>query len=56
MSEIVPGEVIQRLEQRHAELIDELDALNHRLEEALSSFQKAPEHSQQQALGAEAVQ
>jgi len=40
MSNMVSGEVIQQLEQRHVELIEELDALNNRLEEALNSFVK----------------
>ncbi len=40
MIEIVTSEKIQRLEQRHVQLIDELDALNGRLEQALSRFVK----------------
>ncbi len=40
MSEIAPEKAIQRLEQRHEQLIDELDALNERLEQALNSFVK----------------
>jgi hypothetical protein len=43
MSELVPSEIIQRLEQRHEELICELDALNARLEQALNSFARPSE-------------
>ncbi len=53
MSETVRGEMIEQLEHRHAELIDELDALNHRLEEALSTFQRAPEQPSLEAQGQE---
>jgi hypothetical protein len=38
MNKIDPNEKIQWLEQRHAELIDELDALNSRLEQTVDSF------------------
>ena len=40
MNEIATGEKIEQLEQRHLQLLDELDALNGRLEQALSSFGK----------------
>jgi len=40
MSELVPSEIIEKLEQRHEHLIAELDELNERLEKALSSFAK----------------
>jgi len=40
MNEIAPSDKIQWLEQRHVELIEELDALNNRLEQALNSFAK----------------
>ncbi len=40
MNELAPAEKIQQLEQRHVRLIEELDALNERLEQALSSFIK----------------
>ena len=49
MSETVRGEMIERLEHRHAELIEELDALNHRLEEALSTFHSTPEQQTSEA-------
>jgi len=38
MIEIASSEKIQLLEQRHIQLIDELDTLNGRLEQALSCF------------------
>ncbi len=40
MPEIAYGDMIHRLEQRHAELIDALDLLDHQLEQTLSSFAK----------------
>lgn len=40
MNEIASSEKIQWLEQRHVELIDELDTLNSRLEQTLNSFAK----------------
>ena len=40
MNLFAPNEKIQQLEQRHVQLIDELDALNDRLEQALNSFVK----------------
>ncbi len=40
MSELVPSEIIEKLEQRHEHLIAELDELNERLEKALNSFVK----------------
>ncbi len=38
MNPIAPIEKIQQLEQRHVHLLDELDALNIRVEQALNSF------------------
>lgn len=38
MSDLVPSEIIEKLEQRHERLIEELDELNDRLEQALNSF------------------
>lgn len=43
MNQFAPNEKIQQLEQRHVQLIDELDALNDRLEQALNSFAKSSE-------------
>jgi hypothetical protein len=43
MNSIAPNDKIQWLERRHTELIDELDALNSRLESALISFAKSSE-------------
>ena len=40
MSELVPSEIIEKLEERHERLIVELDELNGRLEKALNSFVK----------------
>ena len=40
MSDLTTNEKIQQLEQRHVKLLDELNALNQRLEETLSSFAK----------------
>jgi len=40
MSELVPSEIIEKLEERHERLIVELDELNERLEKALNSFVK----------------
>jgi len=40
MSELVPSEIIEKLEARHERLIAELDELNNRLEKALNSFVK----------------
>ncbi|MCH2114136.1 MAG: hypothetical protein MK171_04410 [Pirellulales bacterium] len=43
MNQLVPSEIIERLERRHEELIGELDVLNTRLEQTLNSFsQSAP--------------
>lgn len=52
MSELAPNAVIQRLEQRHEQLITELDALNERLEQALDSFIKPAEEPQANAAAA----
>ena len=41
MSNIVTSEKIQRLDQRHTQLLDELDTLNDRLEQVLNSFAKS---------------
>ena len=38
MNEFAPNEKILQLEQRHVQLIDELDALDCRLEQTLTSF------------------
>jgi len=38
MAELVPSEIIEKLEERHERLIVELDELNDRLEKALNSF------------------
>ncbi|MEM8944651.1 MAG: hypothetical protein AAGD11_05650 [Planctomycetota bacterium] len=38
MSEINATDQIQQLDQRHVQLIEELDDLNRRLEETLDSF------------------
>jgi len=43
MSELVPSEIIEKLEARHERLIAELDELNERLEKALNSFLKPTE-------------
>ncbi len=43
MNPFASNEKIQQLEQRHVQLIDELDALNDRLEQALNSFAKSSE-------------
>ncbi|NOY30577.1 MAG: hypothetical protein GXP28_10535 [Planctomycetes bacterium] len=43
MSELVPSEIIEKLEERHERLIAELDELNNRLEKALNSFVKPAE-------------
>ena len=43
MSELVPSEIIERLEQRHEKLIGELDALNARLEQTLNGFSRPAE-------------
>jgi len=43
MSELVPSEIIEKLEERHERLIVELDELNDRLEKALNSFVKPAE-------------
>jgi len=40
MIEIACSDKIQWLEQRHVELLDELDSLNSRLEQTLTSFTK----------------
>ncbi|MCA9230844.1 MAG: hypothetical protein KDA57_09345 [Planctomycetales bacterium] len=40
MSDLVPSEIIEKLEARHERLIEELDELNERLEKALNSFVK----------------
>jgi len=45
MSELVPSEIIEKLEERHERLIVELDELNERLEKALNSFVKPSEES-----------
>ncbi len=45
MNEIAPHERIQRLEQRHEQLIDELDTLNNRLERALADCVDKPEQT-----------
>ena len=47
MSELVPSEIIERLEQRHEKLIRELDALNSRLEQALNGFTRSGEPTDQ---------
>jgi len=49
MSELAPSELIQRLEQRHDQLLEELDSLNERLEQALNSIAKPLEGSPGQA-------
>ncbi|HCK41068.1 MAG: hypothetical protein CMJ72_14120 [Planctomycetaceae bacterium] len=43
MSELVPSDIIEKLAQKHDELIVELDALNARLEQALGCFAKPTE-------------
>lgn len=43
MSEIAPDDKLQRLESRHSELLEQLDALNLRLEETLSGLVKPAE-------------
>lgn len=43
MNETATCEKIEQLEQRHLQLLSELDALNGRLEQTLSSFGK-PDH------------
>lgn len=48
MNEILPGDVLQQLDQRHEELLAELDLLNQRLESALSTFTQ-PTHSDEAA-------
>lgn len=45
MSKLAPSDIIDRLEQRHEELIEELDVLNARLEKALNSFVKPSEET-----------
>lgn len=40
MNEIVTSDVLHRLDQRHEELLAELDLLNERLEAALKPFAK----------------
>ncbi len=40
-SDLAASEKIQQLDQRHTQLIDELDTLNERLELVLNSFAKA---------------
>jgi len=40
MNQFAPNDKIQWLEQRHAELIDELDALDSRLEQVVNSLAK----------------
>ncbi len=40
-SDLATSEKIQKLDQRHTQLIDELDTLNERLEQVLNSFVKA---------------
>lgn len=59
MSELVPSEIIEKLELRHEKLIDELDELNARLENALNSFAKPSEtddSSRQHAENAAQIQ
>lgn len=41
MNEIVPSDVLQRLDERHEHLLAELDILNDRLESALGAFGKS---------------
>ncbi len=43
MSELVPSDIIEKLAQKHDELIVELDALNASLEQALRCFVKPTE-------------
>ncbi len=38
MPDLANNDLIQQLEHRHTQLIDELDALNVRIEQTLSSF------------------
>lgn len=38
-----PSERLEEIEQRHARLMDELDRLDQRVEEALALFGKRPE-------------
>lgn len=45
MSEIAPDDKLQRLESRHNELLEQLDALNLRLEETLSGLVKPADNS-----------
>lgn len=49
MSEIAPDDKLQQLDSRHSQLLEELDALNVRLEETLSSFLKPAEPDSQTA-------
>lgn len=43
MSQIAPADKLQQLDQRHTLLIEELDALNLRLEQTLGSLSAASE-------------
>ena len=40
MTEVAPTDRLHQLEQKHLQLIEELDALNTRLEHALERFSK----------------
>jgi hypothetical protein len=40
MNEILPSDVLQRLDERHEQLLAELDVLNERLESALGACAK----------------
>ncbi len=43
MNEPIASDVLQQLDQRHELLLDELDSLNQRLEQTLSSLGKPAE-------------
>lgn len=49
MSDSTPNDKIDLLEQRHIQLIEELDVLNQRLEQTLSSFSKTSDKAPQES-------
>ncbi len=53
MNEILPSEVLQRLDERHEQLLAELDVLNERLESALGACAKPADPKQPSPVTAE---